>query len=140
MALIPVFTIREGDYAGTAGGSGFGTWGNAKNPVAVLDRNKNNRNNNVNLFGNVYGEIDFAKHFTIRSSFGGNLNTSNSYTFPFIEYEHVENNANTAYTENFIRNTNWIWTNQISYKASFGKHNIAALAGIESQKGADASS
>jgi len=136
MALIPVFTIREGDYAGTAGGSGFGTWGNAKNPVAVLDRNKNNRNNNVNLFGNVYGEIDFAKHFTIRSSFGGNLNTSNSYTFPFIEYEHVENNANTAYTENFIRNTNWIWTNQISYKASFGKHNIAALAGIESQKGA----
>jgi len=135
MALIPVYTIREGDYAGTSGGSGFGTWGNAKNPVALLDRNKNNRNNNVNLFGNVYAEIDFAKHFTVRSSFGGNINTSNTYTFPFIEYEHVENNANTTYTENFIRNANWIWTNQLSYRASFGKHNIAALAGIESQKG-----
>jgi TonB-linked SusC/RagA family outer membrane protein len=135
MALIPVFTIKEGDYAGTAGGSGFGTWGNAKNPVAILDRNKKNRNNNVNLFGNVYAEIDFAKHFTVRSSFGGNLNTSNTYTYPFIEYEHVENNANTTYTENFIRNANWIWTNQLSYRASFGKHNIAALAGVESQKG-----
>ena len=135
MALIPVYTIREGDFAGTAGGSGFGTWGNAKNPVANLTRNQNNRNNNVNLFGNLYAEIDFAKHFTVRSSFGGNLNTSNTYTYPFIEYEHVENSANTTYTENFIRNNNWIWTNQLSYRASFGKHNIAALAGIESQKG-----
>jgi TonB-dependent starch-binding outer membrane protein SusC len=135
MSLIPVYTIREGDFAGTAGGSGFGTWGNAKNPVALLTRNRSNRNNNVNLFGNLYAEIDFAKHFTVRSSFGGNLNTSNTYTFPFIEYEHVENTANTVYTENFIRNANWIWTNQLSYKANFGKHNIAALAGIESQKG-----
>lgn len=134
MSLIPVFTIREGDYAGTAGGSGFGTWGNAKNPVAVLERTRSNRNNNVNLFGNLYAEIDFAKHFTVRSSFGGNINTSNTYTFPFIEYEHVENTANTTYTENFIRNANWIWTNQLSYKASFGKHNINALVGVESQK------
>ena len=135
MSLIPVFTIREGDYAGTAGGSGFGTWGNAKNPVAVLERNRSNRNNNVNLFGNLYAEIDFAKHFTVRSSFGGNINTSNTYTYPFIEYEHVENTANTTYTENFVRNANWIWTNQLSYRANFGKHNIPAVAGIESQKG-----
>jgi len=135
MSLIPVFTIREGDYAGTAGGSGFGTWGNAKNPVAVLERNRSNRNNNVNLFGNLYAELDIAKHFTVRSSFGGNINTSNTYTYPFIEYEHVENTANTTYTENFVRNANWIWTNQLSYRANFGKHNIAAVAGIESQKG-----
>ena len=135
MAMIPVYTIREGDFAGTAGGSGFGTWGNAKNPVALLTRTRSNRNNNVNLFGNLYGEIDFAKHFTLRSSFGGNINTANTYTFPFIEYEHVENTANTVYTENFVRTNNWIWTNQLSYRANFGKHNIAALAGIESQKG-----
>jgi len=136
-SIIPVYTIREGDFAGTAGGSGptTGTWGNAKNPVALLERNRSNRNNNVNLFGNVYAELDFAKHFTARTSFGGNINTSNTYTFPFIEYEHVENNANTTYTENFIRNNNWIWTNQLSYRASFGKHAIAALGGIEAQKG-----
>lgn len=134
MAMIPVYTIRNGDYAGTAGGSGFGTWGNAKNPVALLDRTKRNRNNNVNLFGNIYVEIDIAKHFTARSSFGGNLNTSNTYTYPFIEYEHVENNANTTYTENFIRGNNWIWTNQLTYKGSFGKHSVTALIGEEAQK------
>jgi TonB-linked SusC/RagA family outer membrane protein len=135
MAMIPVFTIRPGDYAGTAGGSGFGTWGNAKNPVALLDRTKNNRSNNVNVFGNLYAEVDIARHFTVRSSFGGNINTSNTYGFPFIEYEHVENNANTTYTENFIKNNNWIWTNQVSYKGAFGRHSIAALVGTEAQKG-----
>src|SRR5207344_3022991 len=100
--------------------------GNAKNPLAQLYRNKNNRNNNINIFGNVYGEIDFADHFTLRSSFGGSVNTNNSYSYPFIEYEHVENTANTTYTENFIRNNQWIWTNQLSYKNTFGKHAIAA--------------
>ena len=79
MAMIPVYTIREGDFAGTSGGSGFGTWGNAKNPVALLSRKQNNRNNNVNIFGNVYAELDMSNHFTVRSSFGGNLNTSNTY-------------------------------------------------------------
>ena len=134
MAMIPVFTIKPGDYAGTAGGWGYGTWGNAKNPVALLDRNKNNRNNNVNIFGNIYAEVDIARHFTARSSFGGSINNANSFSFPFIEYEHVENNANTTYTENFIKNNNWIWTNQLSYKGNFGKHSISALAGEEAQK------
>jgi TonB-linked SusC/RagA family outer membrane protein len=135
MAMIPVYTIKQGDFAGTAGGSGFGTWGNAKNPVALLSRTRNNRGNNINIFGNVYAEIDFLKHFTARSSFGGNINTSNTYSYPFIEYEHVENNANTTYSENFIRNNNWIWTNQLSYKNSFKKHSVAGLIGIEAQKG-----
>src|SRR5205085_136124 len=117
-SIIPVYTIKEGDFAGTAGGQGptVGTWGNAKNPVALLYRNKDNRNNNVNVFGNVYAEVDIAKYFTVRTSFGGQVNTQNAFTFPFIEYEHVENNANTTYTENFIRGHNWIWTNQLTYK------------------------
>ena len=133
-SIVPVYTINGTDFAGTAGGSGLGTWGNGKNPLAQLTRTQNNRNNNVNLFGNVYAEVDIAKHFTVRTSFGGSLNTNNSFSFPFIEYEHTENTANTTYTENFIRNNNWIWTNQVNYKNSFGKHNIAVLAGTEAQK------
>ena len=133
-SIVPVYTINGTDFAGTAGGSGLGTWGNGKNPLAQLYRARNNRNNNVNLFGNVYAEIDIAKHFTVRSSFGGSLNTNNAFTYPFIEYEHTENTANTTYTENFIRNNNWIWTNQVNYKNTFGKHNLAVVAGTEAQK------
>ncbi len=134
MSIIPVYTIVPGDFAGTAGGSGFGTWGNAKNPLAVLYRNRNNRNNDMNIFGNVYMEIDLMKNLTFRSSFGGAINYNNSFTYPFIEYEHTENNANTTYSENFIRNNNWIWTNQASYKASFKEHDLNVVVGTEAQK------
>jgi len=135
MAIQPVYTIREGDFAGTLGGPGVGTYGNAKNPLAQLYRNQDNRRNNVNIFGNVYAELDLFTHFTARTSFGGSVNTTNAFSYPFIEYEHNESQSNTTYNESFIRNHNWIWTNQLSYRNSFGKHNISALAGIEAQKG-----
>lgn len=134
-AIIPVYTIREGDFAGTAGGSGFGTWGNAKNPLAGLYRNRNNRTNMTNIFGNIYAEVDFARHFTARTSFGGSLNSSTEFRYPFIEYEHVENTANTTYNENFIRNDSWIWTNQLTFRRAFGEHDVMAIVGTEAQHG-----
>ncbi len=134
-SIIPVYTTNPGDFAGTAGGSGIGTWGNGKNPVAQLYRAKDNRSNNINIFGNVYAEVDILKNFTVRSSFGGQINTNNSFSYPFIEYEHVENNANTTYSEAFSRGHNWIWTNQLTYNKTFGNHKINALVGYEAQKG-----
>jgi TonB-linked SusC/RagA family outer membrane protein len=134
-SIIPVYTTNPGDFAGTLGGSGIGTWGNGKNPVAQLYRAKDNRSNNINIFGNVYAEIDILKDFTVRSSFGGQVNTNNSFNYPFIEYEHVENNANTTYSESFSRGNNWIWTNQLTYNKRFGNHKINAIVGYEAQKG-----
>jgi TonB-linked SusC/RagA family outer membrane protein len=134
MSIIPVYTIRNGDFAGTLGGSGFGTWGNAKNPLAVLYRAQNDRQNSTNIFGNVYAEVDFTRHITARTSFGGSINTGHNYAYPFIEYEHTENNANTTFNESFIQNKNWIWTNQINYKNEFGtKHTISAFVGQEAK-------
>jgi len=135
MSIVPVYTIVPGDFAGNKGGPGVGTWGNSKNPLAQLYRSRNNRNNNLNLFGNVYAEIDFAQHFTIRTSFGGTINNNNAFSYPFIEYENNENTANTTYNERMTRTNNWIWTNQVSYKNSFGKHLVNVLAGTEAQKG-----
>jgi TonB-dependent starch-binding outer membrane protein SusC len=132
-AILPVYTIK-GDYAGSAGGSGFGNWAAPPNPVAFLDRTKNNRDNNVNIFGNLYAELDIAKRFILRTNFGGNVNTANTFNYPYIEYEHTFNASFPTYSEYFIRHNNWIWTNQLSYNAVFGKHNISALAGIESQR------
>ncbi|MEO5562667.1 MAG: SusC/RagA family TonB-linked outer membrane protein, partial [Chitinophagaceae bacterium] len=76
-----------------------------------------------------------ASHFTVRTSFGGNINNNVSYRYPFIEYEYTENTGNTTYNEGSRRNHNWIWTNQVTYRNSFGKHDITALAGTESQRG-----
>ncbi len=134
MSIIPVYTITGTDFAGTAGGTGFGTLGNAKNPLAQLKRAENNRGKGTSIFGNVYGEVDFLKGFTFRTSFGGGYNSSYYYNYPFIEYEHTENNANTTYGEGSFNTYNWIWTNTLAYKKTFGDHNISAIAGYESQK------
>lgn len=133
LSIIPAYNVGGG-FGGTLGGSGFGTWGNAKNPLAILTRNQNNRGYNFNIFGNVYAEVDILKNLTFRTSFGGTANFATNNSYPFIEYEHVENNANTTYSENSFRNTNWIWTNQISYKTNVGKHNIGVVVGTEAQK------
>jgi TonB-linked SusC/RagA family outer membrane protein len=135
LSILPVYTIKDGDFAGNVGSSGFGFFGNGKNPLAILHRNKDNRSKNINLFGNVYAEIDLFKHFTLRSSFGGTINTNNSYSYPFYEYENQENSPNLSYNERFVKNNLWIWTNQLSYKNNFGKHSVSAVVGEEAQKG-----
>jgi TonB-linked SusC/RagA family outer membrane protein len=134
MSIIPVYTINGKDFAGSAGGTGFGTLGNSKNPLAQLSRAENNRGRGTSIFGNVYGEVDFLDGFTFRTSFGGGLNNSYYFNFPFIEYEHTENNANTTYGEGSFNTFSWLWTNTLAYRKTFGEHNVAALVGYESQK------
>jgi TonB-dependent starch-binding outer membrane protein SusC len=136
MAIVPVYTIKPGDFAGNIGNSGFGTWGNAKNPLAQLYRTRNDRSNNMNLFGNAYAELDPIRHLTLRTSFGGFMNTQSAWAYPFIEYENTENVGNSTYNEANLRTNNWIWTNQAVYKNTIGKHTFSLLAGQEAQKSA----
>ncbi|MEO6870430.1 MAG: TonB-dependent receptor [Ginsengibacter sp.] len=133
-STLPVYTIKEGDFAGDVGSTGFGGFV-GKNPLAQLFRKKDDRNNNTNIFGNVYMEIDLARHFTARTSFGGNINMYNGYNYPFIVYENTSSASNLTYSERFGKNNIWIWTNLLSYKNTFGKHSVSVLAGTEAQRG-----
>ncbi len=125
--IIPVRDIR-GNFAGSFG-QGLG---NARNPVAILDRLKNNRGVSNKLFGNIFAEVDFLENFTIRTTFGGQYfsNTFNSFAFP--EYENAENNSVNSYSEGAQNNFNWTWTNTITYKNTFAdKHNLTVVLGTE---------
>ena len=64
--LIPVYDIA-GNYAGT---HSF-TINNSANPVADQQRGQNNLGNDVQINGNIFADIDFAKHFDIKTSLGG---------------------------------------------------------------------
>lgn len=125
--IIPVYDIM-GNFAGTrAPGLGNGT-----NPVASRIRAKDNRGQGTSFGGNVYAEVDFLKHFTARSSFGGQLSNGNYYFFNFITYENAENNTGNSYTEGFDRFRTWTWTNQLTYRNTINTvHNIQALIGTE---------
>ncbi len=125
--VIPVYDIM-GNFAGTRSGS----LGNSSNPVAVQERTKNNRNNNWDIVGNVFAEVDFLKHFTLRTSFGGTVDNYYYYYYTPTAYENSEGNTTTnSYTEVAGFNSNYTWQNTLKYNQQFGKHNVQFLAGSE---------
>jgi TonB-dependent starch-binding outer membrane protein SusC len=126
--IIPVYNITNKDFAGNRGAN----LGNVANPIARRIRGKDDRNLNYNFFGNMYAEVDFLKHFTARTSFGGLFNNNSYYSYSFQTYENAENNSGNTYTEGFSNFRSWTWTNQLTYKNTFGGvHDFVGLIGTE---------
>lgn len=127
--IIPVYDIK-GNYAG----SNTANLGNARNPVAIMDRTKNNYGAFNRLFGNAFAEVDFLRYFTLRTQFGGEYYSDYNHSFTFPEYENSENNSTNSYSENSFNGYNYTWTNTLTYHQTIGKHDIKVLAGTEAYK------
>ena len=125
--IVPVYDIT-GNYAG---GISQGL-GNASNAVAIQDRQANNQNRDYQVLGNVFAEVDFLKHFTIRTSAGGTFDNYYYNGFATTPYENAENNhAANLYTETYGQNSSLIWTNTLNYSNTIDKHSFTVLAGTE---------
>lgn len=128
--IIPVYDIM-GNFAGTHSPH----LSNAQNPVADQMRTANNKSNSWSMIGNVFADVDFFKHFTVHTSFGGTVENYYYYSFAPTPYERAEGNTNpNAFTEGAGYNSLWQWTNTLSYSNIIGLHNIKLIAGIESKK------
>lgn len=125
-SIIPVYDVFGG-YAGTAA-AGFN---NPQNPVAQLDRQKDNRGYSASGFGNIYIEVDPIKDLTLRSSIGGGYVDFRGVGYGPPSYENSENNSSFSYSENYGSFLNWVFTNTANYKKKFGVHSVDLLAGIE---------
>ena len=127
--IIPVHDIM-GNYAGTK--SAF--LSNSQNPVANQERTANNKGNDWQVNGNVFAEVDFLKHFTVRTSFGGSFDNYYYYYFTSTPYENAEGNTNpNSFTEGAGFNSLWLWTNTLNYTNNIGKHAIKVLVGTEAK-------
>jgi TonB-linked SusC/RagA family outer membrane protein len=127
--IIPVYDIM-GNFGGTWAGPELGA--NPTNPVANQKRTVNNRDNTWDIVGDIFGEVDFLKHFTARTSFGGTIDNQYYYDFNFNQYNEKQgHNGENSYNENALYNSSYIWTNTLKYSNIFGKHSIAVMAGTE---------
>ncbi|MBS1664845.1 MAG: SusC/RagA family TonB-linked outer membrane protein [Bacteroidetes bacterium] len=126
--IVPVHDIK-GNFAGGLGGG----LGNAPNPVAIMERQKYNTNNDYNASGNVFAEVDFLKHFTARTQVGGMVDNYYYNSFLYTNYENAENNTNAnSYQETNGWNTSLTWTSTLKYSNTFAEnHNVTALIGTE---------
>jgi len=119
--IIPIYD-EGGNWGGTKAG-----FGNGKNGLAKLFRNKDNRGESMNLFGNVFAEVKFLDHFTARILYGisHGWNFGKNYT-----YRDVESNEPTTpgFTENTNRYLNWIFSQQVTYSNKFGNHDVKLTA------------
>jgi TonB-linked SusC/RagA family outer membrane protein len=129
-AIIPVYDIM-GNFAGTKSQD----LGNSGNPYADIYRTKDNRNNKWDITGNVYAEADFLKHFTIRTSFGGVIDNNYGFNFGYVPYENAEGNTGAnSFGENADYNTNWTFTNTLTFNNTFGDHSVKVLVGTEANR------
>jgi hypothetical protein len=90
---IPVYDIKGG-----WGGNGVGESGNGNSPVALLYRQKDNKNLVNKIFGNFFAEILFTDYLTLRSSFGIDNGSQFQKTINRKTYERSENQAQTGST------------------------------------------
>ena len=125
--IIPVYDVA-GNFAGTKSQD----LGNARNPYADVYRTKDNVGNVWDITGNVFAEVDFLKHFTVRSSFGGIIDNRYGYNFTYVGYENAEGNTGSnSYSENASYNSQWTFTNTLTYGNTFGQHTVRVLLGTE---------
>lgn len=129
--IIPVFDIRN-YYAGTSGAD----LDNARNPVAELWRNKDNKEREIRLFGNAYAEVDVLKNLTFKTSIGVDYNTFNVRRYRAIDVESNEQaGANSLIQENRYDYT-WTWYNTLTYNVTLAdRHRLNVIVGTEAIKG-----
>lgn len=124
--IIPIYD-EFGGYAGTAA-RGFN---NPRNPVANREGLLNNRSFNAEGFGNVYLEYDIIEDLTFRSSIGGRYNNYYYWNYTRLQYENSENNSAFGYGEGSGFTFGWTFTNTMTYKKTFGLHNLDLIVGQE---------
>ena len=122
---LPIYA-EDGNYAGPVGG-----YPDRYNPVAVLERNKDNRYTYWRMFGDAYLNLNPFKDFNIRTTFGLDYSQKQQrfFTYPVTE-GNVANNKNgvEAKQEHW---TKWMWNAVATYNMELGKNRIDLMAGME---------
>jgi TonB-linked SusC/RagA family outer membrane protein len=125
--IVPVYDIA-GNFAGARGP----TLGDAKNPLAILYRARENFNKENRIFGNLYAELDIIKGLTARTSFGVDLSNFHSQNIRYPAMEDAVAISTNGYGAIQGFGTQWTWSNTLNYKVKLKElHDVSVLAGTE---------
>jgi TonB-dependent starch-binding outer membrane protein SusC len=106
------------------------------NPVALLSIvNKSDETNEG--VGNLWAEIKIFKGLVFRSAYGArySIQTTANYTpVYYIDASHQSTSPYDVLTKEDIRSMNWNFDNTLTYKKTFGKHDVTAMVGMTQLK------
>ena len=102
---------------------------NAQNPLAALDFQNNEYNEN-RLVGNVFAELSFLESLQYRSQFGFDLRNGNTYAFtPSYDISPSFRNQTPSATQYSDLQSSLVWDNTVTFDKTFGVHNVEAVGG-----------
>jgi TonB-dependent starch-binding outer membrane protein SusC len=132
LLMTPAIAIKNPD--GSWGGRteiGGANYGENYNPVA-LALLRDVRSAQSKVFGNLYGEILFNKHFTLRNEFSYDFQLTENRAFqPTYKMGNVSVDINRLRED---RNTNFYWAfrSYLNFNKNFaGRHDVSATVGHE---------
>jgi TonB-linked SusC/RagA family outer membrane protein len=132
-SALPIVPVRyaDGSYGDP---NDFGATSSAMfNPQVTLDY-FNQRSKNYRVNGSAYAELKFAKHFTFRTSFGGDYGDNEVVNYaPVYTATFAQRNTVSKLTETNGKTRNWIIENTLTYNNTFGDHNLTVLLGQGAQ-------
>ena len=130
LKMQPIIPVH--DEGGYWGGTRAG-FGNGRNGVAELTRNKDNRGEYFRTIGNVYAEAKILDHFSARVNFGLNYGINFFKGFTSVDPEANEPRGSNGFTERTERYNTWTLTEQLNYDNQFGDHAVKLTALHEAQ-------
>lgn len=126
--LVPVYD-DAGNYAGNySNDTGLS---NPNNPVAEANRQADDFQKTLRVFGDVYATLDIIDGLQFKTSIGGSIRAYNDRRFRALIPESSEPISTNTLTEADQDTYEWVWNNTLSYNKTFGEHNLNALVGIE---------
>ena len=130
----PLVPVRDtnGNFAGTY--SNAARVGIANNPVADLARGADDYNKNLRVIGDVSFKWQITPELLFKTSAGITMRDLNGRYFTALNPEHGEAISNNTLTEQSFRQDEWVVTNFLNYKNSFGDHTLDVLIGTEATK------
>jgi len=108
--------------------------GSNVNPQATLDF-YNQRTTNYKVTGNIFAELNFAKHFTFKTSAGGDFSQEEVRAYvPVYKATNGQFSNRSSLDIDRIENRNWIIENTLTYANKWNDHSLTVLAGQTAQR------
>ncbi len=124
--ISPVYDIG-GFYASRRGAD----MGEAGNPVANLERTKDNHLDSWRIFGGIFLEVDLLPQLTFKSQLGIDYRNQYLEWFSSRRLEVMDNSTNRLIVDQ-NSNFDWTWYNTLNYNTSFNEvHQVNLLIGTE---------
>lgn len=107
------------------------------NPVAMLNQQRSEKNNEDKFVGTFWGEIDLLPGLTFKSSYGFDLAFwgRDGYEFPYFLATQGKNVDQSSVWSEMNRGYKWQVENVLTYHKTFAeKHNLSVVLGQSAQK------